>query len=134
MATSPTKRLQGKQALDARYLAIYAAIKRIPRGRVSSYGVIASLAGLPRCARLVGTALRSTPTTLKLPWHRVVMSSGRIAFPVASDHFREQCRRLQREGVTVSQQRVNMKQLGWPERNIDPNVDLDAWLWSPNRK
>jgi methylated-DNA-protein-cysteine methyltransferase related protein len=115
------------RSLDPRYAAIYAAIKRIPRGRVCSYGKLATLAGLPRRARLVGTALRLSPTSLKLPWHRVVTASGRIAFPLGSDHYHEQCRRLQSEGVTVTRQHVNMNHYAWPDRS----VDLDQLLWCP---
>jgi methylated-DNA-protein-cysteine methyltransferase related protein len=98
--------------IDTRYAAIYAVVQRIPRGKVASYGVVASLAGLPRCARLVGTALKRAPKSLRLHWHRVLTS-------------REQCRRLSREGVALTKQRVNMADHAWPSRS----VSLDELLW-----
>jgi methylated-DNA-protein-cysteine methyltransferase-like protein len=54
-------------------------IKRIPRGKVATYGQIAALAGNPRATRLVVWILNSSSRKDKLPWHRVVNSKGRIA-------------------------------------------------------
>ena len=48
-------------------------------GRVSTYGEVAKLAGLPRGARQVGRALGQAPASLKLPWYRVIGAGGRIA-------------------------------------------------------
>ena len=105
--------------------AIYAAVERIPRGRVSTYGVIAQISGLPRRARLVGTALRSVPTARRLPWHRVITSSGRIAFPESSDAFALQRSRLAREGVQLVSGRVDLSRYGWPRES----KSLDELLW-----
>jgi methylated-DNA-protein-cysteine methyltransferase-like protein len=58
---------------------IYAIIKKIPRGKVATYGQIALLAGMGRGARQVGHVLRSTPDNVKIPWHRVVNAQGRIS-------------------------------------------------------
>jgi methylated-DNA-protein-cysteine methyltransferase-like protein len=58
---------------------IYAVIQRIPEGKVATYGQVAALAGLPRRARLVGAALRNTPTDLSLPWQRVINAGGTIS-------------------------------------------------------
>jgi methylated-DNA-protein-cysteine methyltransferase-like protein len=60
----------------------------------------------------------------KLPWHRVLRSDGRIAFPPGSRSFREQVRRLAGEGVLVVRGRVDLLRHGW-DRN------LDAALWAP---
>jgi methylated-DNA-protein-cysteine methyltransferase-like protein len=103
---------------------IIAAIRRIPRGRVSTYGSIAALTGAPRHARLVGTVLRQAPASLKLPWHRVINAQGRSSFPNGSDAYRSQLKRLQREGVQINAGRVNLKHYGWPERR-----ELDELLW-----
>jgi methylated-DNA-protein-cysteine methyltransferase-like protein len=54
-------------------------IRRIPRGRVATYGDIARLAGLPRHPRLVGYALHAAPPGARLPWHRVINAQGRIS-------------------------------------------------------
>ena len=104
------------------HAAILRTIAAIPRGRVASYGEIATRAGLPRRARLVGRVLGESDPALKLPWQRVLRSDGRIAFPPGSRGHREQCQRLLREGVMVVKGRVNLKRFGWQR-------DLDAELW-----
>jgi methylated-DNA-protein-cysteine methyltransferase-like protein len=103
---------------------ILAAVRQIPRGRVSSYGQIAAVAGLPRRARLVGTVLRTHPNTRGLPWHRVINSGGRISFPSGSDAHARQRKLLEREGIVFIGERVNMKKFGWPR-----NDNLDELLW-----
>ena len=61
------------------HAAIYKIVKKIPRGRIATYGQIAALAGTPRAARQVGYALRATPDNVKIPWHRVVNAEGRVS-------------------------------------------------------
>jgi len=87
--------------------AILRVIGSIPEGAVASYGELATRAGLPGRARLVGRILREMPD-LKLPWHRVLRSDGRIAFPPGSRSLREQVRRLAGEGVMVVRGRVDL--------------------------
>lgn len=100
---------------------IYAAIRAIPRGQVAGYGHVAARAGLPGRARMVCQALAASGDA-DLPWHRVVRSDGRIAFPKDSRGFREQCRRLKAEGVAIARGRVR----------IPPSApSLDELLWSP---
>jgi methylated-DNA-protein-cysteine methyltransferase-like protein len=101
------------------------AVRRIPRGRVSTYGTIAQVAGLARRARLVGTVLRQTPASRDLPWQRVINSSGQISFPQGSDAYRRQRRKLEAEGVEFRGGRVDLERFGWPARDRD----LDALLW-----
>jgi methylated-DNA-protein-cysteine methyltransferase-like protein len=103
--------------------AVVAAIRRIPRGRVSTYGEIARVAGLPGCARWVGTVLRQT--AVKVPWHRVVNASGTISFPQGSENYVRQRTLLEGEGVEFRRDRIPLKEFGWPDRNID----LDQALW-----
>jgi methylated-DNA-protein-cysteine methyltransferase-like protein len=98
-------------------------IRSIPEGFVASYGEIATRAGLPGRARLVGHVL-GTDSGEGLPWHRVLRSDGRIAFPPGSRSFREQVRRLAAEGILVVRRKVDLAAHGW-ERN------LDAVLWAP---
>lgn len=100
---------------------ILAAIRAVPVGSVAGYGHIARRAGLPGRARLVARVLRDHGDP-DLPWHRIVRSDGRIAFPADSPGFREQARRLRAEGVMVTRGRVKM-----------PAGDtLDAALWGPH--
>lgn len=103
---------------------IWKAVGAIPRGQVASYGSIARRAGLPRRARLVGHALKVAPTSLKLPWHRVLNAQGRISLPAGSKAHRMQRRLLEEEGVLFRSGRVDLKALGG-------EPDLDALLWRP---
>ncbi len=100
---------------------ILAAVRAVPRGQVAGYGHIAQRAGLPGRARMVARVL-SENTDARLPWHRVLRSDGRIAFPEGSQGYREQSQRLRAEGVLVEKGRVRM-----PARERD----LDAELWQP---
>ena len=77
--------------------AVYAVVRRIPRGRVASYGMVAAMAGHPRAARYVGHALR---LGRGLPWWRVLGADGSIR--IVNPEWRvEQVERLRREGVEV---------------------------------
>ncbi len=106
---------------------IIAAIKKIPRGRVCPYGVVAEVAGLPRRARLVGTVLRQTPASKGLPWFRVINASGRISFPQGSDSYARQRKQLEAEGVDFVGGRVDLDRCGWPSRE----KLLDELVWGP---
>jgi methylated-DNA-protein-cysteine methyltransferase-like protein len=59
---------------------VYAAVARIPHGRLATYGQVAELIGAYGCARQVGWALRRLPLPSEVPWHRVVNAQGRISF------------------------------------------------------
>lgn len=95
---------------------ILAWIRKIPPGKVASYGQIAELAGCPRGARLTVRCLRGN-NDATLPWWRVVRSDGRCA--VAG-----QLPRLVLEGVPTRGQRVDMDQANWQA--------LDALLFAPD--
>ena len=103
---------------------ILAAVRRIPRGKVCTYGDVAEVAGLPRRARLVGTVLRQT-SGRGLPWYRVINAGGRISFPVGSDAYSRQRRKLEAEGVVFAGGRVDLRRYGWPARD----EQLDELLW-----
>lgn len=109
-----------KAAADAR-TRILAVIRAIPRGQVAGYGEVAQRAGLPGRARLAARILSDNDDP-DLPWHRVLRSDGRIAFPEGSHHYREQCQRLRAEGVRVEKGRA---------RRTRAEPDLDAALWGP---
>jgi methylated-DNA-protein-cysteine methyltransferase-like protein len=104
---------------------ILAAVRRIPRGKVCTYGNVAEVAGLPRRARLVGTVLRQTPAARGLPWYRVINAGGRISFPVGSDAYARQRHKLEAEGVVFAGGRVDLRRYGWPARD----EQLDELLW-----
>jgi methylated-DNA-protein-cysteine methyltransferase related protein len=106
---------------------VLAAVRRIPRGKVCTYGNVAEVAGLPRRARLVGTVLRQTPALPGLPWYRVINAGGRISFPVGSDAYARQRRKLEAEGVVFVGGRVDLRRYGWPAHA----EQLDELLWKP---
>jgi methylated-DNA-protein-cysteine methyltransferase-like protein len=101
-SSRPAAAPDGNPALQA----IWHVVCTIPRGRVSTYGAVARAAGLPGRARQAGFALRVAPSTMNLPWHRVVGASGQISFPKSSRAYTEQVRRLRAEGVQVQDGRV----------------------------
>ena len=100
---------------------IVAAVRAIPAGEVAGYGEVARRAGLPGRARLVAKVL-SAGDPPGLPWHRVLRSDGRVAFPAGSPAFDEQVQRLRAEGVRVEAGRV---------RGQRPTPTLDEMLWAP---
>lgn len=89
-------------------------IKKIPKGRVTNYGTVALLAGLPRGARLVGGILHFAPESLSLPWYRVVNKDGFISTR-CPEHSKElQKVFLEQEGIVVSKDfMVDLSKYGW---------------------
>ena len=100
-------------AANASYEAIWRTVNKIPKGKVSSYGQIADLAGLPGRARMVGKSLREAPDTANLAWHRVLRSSGQLAFAKGSQQALLQTGLLQEEGVVVFNNRVKLRDFKW---------------------
>ncbi len=95
------------------YERIYDVIRRIPTGRVATYGQIARIAG--RCsARNVGYALSASPEGLDIPWHRVINRKGEISLrsDLGSDQLQRQL--LESEGVVFDDKnRVDLNHYGW---------------------
>lgn len=115
MALACPSKLVSAERVRAR---IWSAIRRIPRGRVATYGQIADLAGIPRQPRRVGQALRTLPQGSSVPWHRVVSAGGVLGLgrydPMAGW---EQRVRLEQEGVKFGRRgRVSLKEFGWKRR------------------
>jgi methylated-DNA-protein-cysteine methyltransferase-like protein len=96
MKTKPPKPNMGEK--------IRATIRRIPRGKVSTYGAVAKAAGFPRGARQVVAALRGA---VGLPWQRVLGAGG--AIKLRGDYAFEQRFQLEAEGVTFRGRKVDMK-------------------------
>jgi len=91
--------------------SVYELVKRIPRGRVTTYGNLARLLRLPGGARAVGYAMAACPSTEGIPWHRVVGADGWIRVP--EPHASLQRRLLESEGVVVDGGAIEMKVFGW---------------------
>lgn len=93
---------------------IYEVVKRIPKGRVASYGTVAAMAGNPRWARVVGYALHVNPEPGKIPCHRVVTKKGEVSKAFAFGGENMQRTLLSEEGVEFLEDgRVDMKKYGW---------------------
>jgi methylated-DNA-protein-cysteine methyltransferase-like protein len=100
------------------YEQVYAVVRRIPRGRVTSYGRVAQMLGRPNAARAVGYALAALAGKREsdppIPWYRVINHAGRISTPDMDGGASVQAKLLQSEGVAVSD---------------DLRVDLSVYLW-----
>ena len=84
-------------------------LSMIPKGKVTNYGELARRAGLTNGARLTARTLKHLPSDTRLPWHRVIKSTGHIAFPEGSEGYLEQCKRLQAEAVIIDKGRVSRR-------------------------
>ena len=80
-------------------ILIYEVVKQIPRGKVSTYGQVAMMAGNPRWARVVGYALHNNPDPLNIPCHRVVNRDGKVASGYAFGGSGIQRDLLEKEGI-----------------------------------
>jgi len=74
-------------------------VRRIPRGKVASYGQVAGLARLPGRARQVGYAMHALPRGTTVPWHRVVNALGKVSLRRVPGAEISQRMLLEREGV-----------------------------------
>ena len=96
---------------------ICSVIKRIPKGRVATYGQVALLAGLPNHARQVGYALNALPEESHLPWHRIINSQGRISSRSEPGCEEIQQRLLEEEGILFdSSGKVSLEKFQWDPR------------------
>jgi methylated-DNA-protein-cysteine methyltransferase related protein len=97
------------------YRRIWDAVRRIPKGKVTTYGGIARACGFPRHARLVGHALHNLPHGSNIPWHRVINAQGKISLPKRNDHYKRQKSLLENEGIVFLRERINLSIHGWPK-------------------
>ena len=97
------------------YARIFAVVRRIPRGRVATYGQVAALAGFPHAPRLAGYALHALPGGSPVPWHRVVAAGGRLSLArLDPDGALLQRLTLEAEGVAFDARgRVRLDRCGW---------------------
>lgn len=95
---------------------VYLLVRRIPRGRVATYGQVARLLGAPRAARIVGWAMHDNPHGRRVPCHRVIQKGGSLSPNYCLADPGRQRRLLEREGVTFG---------------LDGRVELDRHQWRP---
>jgi methylated-DNA-protein-cysteine methyltransferase-like protein len=97
-----------------RYELIWTVVRKVPRGRVATYGQIAELAGLEGHARQVGYALHNLPAKSNVPWHRVVNAKGEISARTGGDSHELQRLLLEAEGVEFDGKgRMDLKRYRW---------------------
>ncbi len=100
-----------------RWQKFYAVIRRIPAGKVATYGQIAALAGLDGHARQVGYALHALPSGSDVPWHRVVTARGEVSRRTAGDTHELQRELLESEGIEFDARgRMAMREVQWEVR------------------
>lgn len=85
------------------YNKVYKTVRRIPKGKVATYGQIAAMCGSPRAARIVGGALHRNPEPIVTPCHRVVNRFGGLAPEFAFGGKQVQKELLEQEGIEVSE-------------------------------
>lgn len=97
------------------YTHYYDVVRRIPRGRVATYGQVAHLAGLPGRARQVGYAMSAVPDDSDIPWHRVINARGEVSDRSGGFAF-ERIQRvlLEAEGIAFdARDRVDLPRFRW---------------------
>ena len=117
----PASRERGAGGVVVKFEPFYRVVRRIPPGRVATYGLVAALAGRPRGARLCGYALSALRNTVHdVPWQRVLGARGAglagisLRDPVGAAAQREL---LEREGVELDARgRVELERYGWRGR------------------
>ena len=114
------RRDDGRDSFNER---VYEVVRRIPRGRVATYGQVATLAGSPRAARFVGFALHANPEPGVIPCHRVVFRDGSLAPGFAFGGPEKQRMLLEDEGVAF------IPPAGNPAGADGWRVDLDRCRW-----
>lgn len=103
-----------------RYELIWSVVRKVPRGRVATYGQIAELAGLEGHARQVGYALHNLPAKSNVPWHRVVNAKGEISARTGGDSHELQRLLLEAEGIEFDAKgRLDLKRHRWT-RGLTP--------------
>ncbi len=91
---------------------IYEAVKRIPKGRVATYGQVAALAGDKKMARAVGNALHRNPDPDSIPCYRVVNSKGELSGEFAFGGAGAQQKLLEADGIEVTGGKVDLEKYG----------------------
>ncbi len=99
------------------YPRVYEVVRRIPRGRVATYGQVAAAAGIPNAPRVAGYALHALPAGSPVPWHRVVAAGGRLSLG-----------KLDPPGALTQRMRLEHEGVRFDARGC---VDMDRHTWRP---
>ncbi len=107
---------------DSFFECVYEIVKKIPYGRVTSYGAIAKYLGMPRSSRMVGWAMNASHNNSDIPAHRVVNRNGLLT---GKHHFQGSTlmqQLLENEGIVVEDDKVvHFKELFW-----EPSSELKS--------
>ena len=99
------------------YPRVYEVVRRIPRGRVATYGQVAAAAGIPNAPRVAGYALHALPAGSPVPWHRVVAAGGRLSLG-----------KLDPPGALTQRMRLEHEGIRFDARGC---VDMERHTWRP---
>jgi methylated-DNA-protein-cysteine methyltransferase-like protein len=106
-----------KNASDPFVRIVKVLIRKIPKGRVATYGQIAAYAGNPLGARQVVRVLHASSEKDRLPWHRVINRLGKISLPPGQG-YEIQKAFLQKEGIKFGQgDIIDLKRYLWKKRS-----------------
>lgn len=98
---------------------VYAIVRLIPEGRVTSYGAIAKVLGTPKSSRMVGWAMNAAHKDPTIPAHRVVNRNGLLTGKMHFETPTQMEERLKREGVSVvNDQILDFQEVFWDPRSI----------------
>lgn len=92
---------------------VYELTRKIPKGKVATYGQLARLAGKPKAARAVGALMRLNPDAPETPCHRVVAKDGSLTGYSGKDGIAGKKKMLLAEGVAFTNNRVDLTRSGW---------------------
>lgn len=92
---------------------IYTLARKIPKGKVATYGQLAALAGSPGAARAVGMCMKTNPDAPHTPCHRVVAADGKLTGYSAGEGIKTKMHMLKNEGVTFIGDKVNLATSQW---------------------
>ena len=112
----PPRRNRLPGSSDGFFDRVHALVRRIPRGKVATYGQIAELLGAPRAARIVGWAMHGNPHGSRVPCHRVVQRGGSLSPNYCIGDPDRQRRLLTREGVGFC---------------LDGRIEMARYQWAP---
>jgi methylated-DNA-protein-cysteine methyltransferase-like protein len=112
------------RAPDPGWRPVYRVVRRIPAGRVATYGQVAALAGMPGAARQVGWALAALRPDDDVPWHRVINARGEISPRGAHEAVDLQRALLESEGIELAASgRIDLARFAWRPRERRPAGD-----------
>jgi methylated-DNA-protein-cysteine methyltransferase related protein len=111
---------------------VYRLVKKVPRGRVTTYGELARALRLPGGARAVGYAMAACPSGRGIPWHRIVAAGGRLSIP--EPHGSLQRRLLETEGVVIEGAKIDIERHGWSPARRQSRKDSKKSAKRPLKK